>query len=140
MIAQRGRDFLLKVYDAPTTAFVTVAGLRRQSFALNTEPVDISSIDSQNQWRELLSGAGPKSAELTGSGVFKDSGADELVRAAFFGATHLNWQVCIPSFGVIEGPFQIRSLQYTATFAEELSFEIALQSAGALNFAPLVSG
>ncbi len=36
------------------------------------------------QWRELLAGAGVRSARVTGAGMFKDAASDEMLRAAFF--------------------------------------------------------
>ena len=43
----------------------------------------------------------------------------------------------IPAFGTIEGPFQISSLDYRGDHATEVTFELALESAGALTFASL---
>ena len=42
MVAQKGKDLLLKIDDG-TGAFITVAGLRTQRFALNADPVDITN-------------------------------------------------------------------------------------------------
>ena len=40
----------------------------------------------------------------------------------------------IPDFGLIEGPFLITALEYAGNHDGELSFDIALESAGALTF------
>jgi TP901-1 family phage major tail protein len=82
----------------------------------------------------LLAGAGIKTARLSGSGIFKDAASDEAVRAAFFAATIRDWQVVIPDFGTVEGPFQITALEYSGGHDNELTFELALESAGALSF------
>ena len=133
MTAQRGRDLLLKLDDG-SGAFVTVAGLRTQRIALNADTVDITHAESSGRWRELLAGAGVRRASLAGSGVFKDQASDETVRRSFFDGTILNWQVIVPAFGIIQGLFQISALDYRGDHAGEVTFELALESAGALTF------
>ena len=134
MTAQKGKDLLLKVRNAPDDAFITVAGLRARSVSFNAESVDISHTESAGRWRELLEGAGSRRASLSGSGLFKDSESDERIRALFFDGTIASWQVIIPDFGTLEGPFQITALEYSGQHNNELSFELALESAGELAF------
>jgi TP901-1 family phage major tail protein len=135
MVAQKGRDLLLKVDDGGT--FATVAGLRSRRLAFNAETVDVTDTESAGRWRELLGGAGVQRASLTGAGIFKDQASDATVRSAFFSATILNWQVVIPSFGTITGPFQVTALEYSGEHNGEVRFELALESAGALTFGAL---
>lgn len=133
MGAQKGRDLLLKIADE-RDAFVTIAGLRTQRLALNADTVDVTHAESAGRWRELLAGAGPRRASIAGTGVFKDAASDLLVRQVFFDGLIRQWQVVIPDFGTIQGPFQIISLDWRGEHAGEVSFEIALESAGALTF------
>lgn len=134
MAAQKGKDLLLKIDSTGLGAFTTVAGLRSRSLAFNAETVDITHQESAGQWRELLAGAGAKHARITGAGIFKDAASDETVRAAFFNGTIRAWQVVIPDFGVVEGPFQIAALEFTGRHDGELAFELSLESAGELTF------
>ncbi len=134
MAAQRGKDLLLKVDSTGTGSFTTVAGLRARSLAFNAASVDITHTESADEWRELLAGAGIKTARLSGSGIFKDAATDETVRAYFFAGSIHDWQAVIPDFGTVEGPFQITALEYSGSHDNELTFEIALESAGALTF------
>ncbi len=133
MAAQRGKDILLKLADA-TSAFVTVAGLRTRRFSLNAETVDVTHSESAGRWRELLDGAGVRRASISGSGIFKDGASDELVRQVFFDGAIRNWKIVLPDFGEITGPFQITSLDYRGEHAAEMTFEMAMESAGALTF------
>ena len=135
MAAQRGKDLLLKVADA-TGAFVTVAGLRTQRLALNAMTVDATSADSLGGWRELLAGAGVRKATINGGGIFKDSASDALMRQIFFDGVITTWQVIVPAFGIIQGLFQIAALDWRGDQASELTFELSLESAGPLAFAP----
>ncbi len=134
MAAQTGRALLLKVDTDGAGAFSTVAGLRSKSIALNAELVDVTNADSANAWRELLAGAGVKSARVQGSGIFKDAAADETVRGLFFNATIRDWQVIVPDFGTIQGAFQIAALDYAGEHDGEVTYTLALESAGALTF------
>ena len=134
MAAQKGKDLLLKVDSDGAGAFTTVAGLRSRTIAFNTEAVDITHAESAGQWRELLGGTGIKSARVTGAGIFKDASSDEIVRGYVFNGTVRDWQVVIPDFGTVAGPFHIGSFELTGRHDGEVAFEIALESAGELTF------
>jgi TP901-1 family phage major tail protein len=136
MAAQRGKDLLIKL-DMGSGAFETIAGLRASRISFNAETVDVTNLGSEGRWRELLSGAGVRSAAISGSGVFRDSATDERARAIFFGGEIPAFQVIIPDFGVVEGPFQISSIEYSGNHDGEAVYELALASAGALSFAAI---
>ncbi len=133
MIAQKGKDLLLKTADA-AGGFVTVAGLRAHRLSLNAAQVDASHQLSPGRWRELLAGAGLRSAAISGSGIFRDEASDARLRELFFAGENTAFQVIVPDFGTIEGPFQVTSLEYSGDHDGELTFEISLESAGELTF------
>ncbi|WP_421577884.1 phage major tail protein, TP901-1 family [Shinella sp. M31] len=132
MVAQKGRDLLLKIENG--AGFATVAGLRSKRLAFNTQIVDVTDSDSAGRWRELLGGAGVQRAAVSGGGIFKDQASDALVRSVFFNGTICDWQIIIPDFGTVSGPFQVAALEYSGAHDGEILFEIALESAGALTF------
>ncbi len=134
MAAQKGKDLLLKLDTNGTGTFVTVAGLRSRSISFNAETVDVTHAESVDEWRELLSGAGVKSARIAGAGIFKDAASDATIRAYVFDGTIREWQVVIPNFGTVEGLFQISSLELSGRHDGEVAFEMTLDSAGALTF------
>ncbi len=134
MAAQKGKDLLLKVDDDGLGSFVTMAGLRAKSLSFNTGTVDVTHSESTSQWRELLAGAGIKTARVTGSGVFKDAASDERARQLFFDGIIRDWQIIVPDFGTISGAFQITALEFSANHDGEVSFDLGLESAGALTF------
>lgn len=137
MTAQKGRDLLLKLDAAGTGSFATVAGLRSNALAFNAAAVDVTDQESAGQWRELLAGAGLKTATIKGQGIFKDAASDALMREIFFSGRIVSWQVVVPDFGTVTGPFQITALEFTGRHDSEVSFDLALESAGALTFAAL---
>ncbi len=136
MTAQKGNDLLLKVRDQSGANFETVAGLRARSISFNAQTVDISHSESVGRWRELLKGAGMRRASISGGGIFKDSASDARIRTLFFEDGIADWQIILPDFGILQGSFQITSLDYSGQHDGELTFEMALESAGALVFTP----
>jgi TP901-1 family phage major tail protein len=135
MPAQKGKDLLLKLANA-AGVFTTVAGLRTRQLSFNAEAVDVTHAESAGRWRELLAGAGVRRASITGSGVFRDEASDAAVREIVFDGAIRAWQVIVPGFGVIEGPFQVSTLEYRGEHDGEVTFEMSLDSAGQLTFQP----
>ncbi|GLK81443.1 MULTISPECIES: phage major tail protein, TP901-1 family [Methylopila] len=133
MAIQKGKDLLVKVQSAPGV-FTTVAGLRTRALSFNAETVDVTHSESAGRWRELLAGAGAKRASVAGAGVFRDEASDALVRGLAFDGAVETFQIVIPDFGRVEGPFQVTGLEFRGDHAGELTFDLALESAGALSF------
>lgn len=135
MVAQKGKDLLLKIDSNGLGSFTTVAGLRARRIAFNSETVDVTDSESSGRWRELLAGSGVRRAAISGSGIFKDAVSDGHVRTHYFAGSIVDWQFVVPSFGTIQGPFQITALEYSGNHDGEVTFEIALESAGSISFA-----
>ncbi len=134
MGAQPGKDLLLKLDTDGLGSLVSVAGLRARRIAFNAATVDVTDSDSVGRWRELLVDAGVRSASLSGTGIFRDAASDTSVRQLFFDGTIRDWQMVVPDFGTIQGPFQIVSLEYNGDHNAEVAFDLALESAGELTF------
>ena len=132
MAAQKGTDLLVKIADG--SGFTTVAGLRTRRLTFNAETVDVTHAESANRWRELLDGAGVKRAAIAGRGLFKDAASDALMRAAFFDGAVKSYQIVIADFGTVEDAFQITSLEFSGDHNGEVTYELALESTGALTF------
>jgi TP901-1 family phage major tail protein len=137
MGAQNGKDLLIKVDMAADGQFTTLAGLRATRVSFNAETIDVTSLESQGGWRELLSGAGVRSVSITGSGVFRDAATDERARQIFFDGEAPAFQVVIPDFGIVEGPFMVTSIEYGGSHNGEATYELSLASAGTLGFTAL---
>lgn len=137
MGAQNGKDLLVKVDLTGDGQFATLAGLRATRISFNAESVDVITLESQGGWRELLSGAGVKSAAISGAGVFRDASSDERARQIFFDGEIPLFQIVIPDFGVVEGAFQLTSIEYAGSHNGEATYEVTLASAGALVFTAL---
>ncbi|WP_029075562.1 phage major tail protein, TP901-1 family [Kaistia adipata] len=134
MTAQKGRDLLLKIDTSGSGDFATVAGLRARRFALNAETVDTTDADSAGRWRELLAGAGVRRASVSGSGIFRDATTDGAMRSLFFDGAIRDFQLIVPDFGTLAGPFQLTALDYAGEHDGAVTYEIALESAGLVSF------
>lgn len=137
MAAQKGKDLLVKLDADGAGTFMTVAGLRTRTLAFNARSVDVTNADSAGRWRELLEGAGMRSASISGRGIFRDQASDASIRQIFFDGLIRNWQVVVPDFGTIEGAFQIAALEFAGEHDGEVTFDMSLESAGALTFTAL---
>src|SRR5688572_19655586 len=122
MTAQKGKDLLIKIADG--ASYVTVAGLRTRRLSFNAETVDITHAESANRWRELLDGAG-----------VKDAATDALMRQTFFDGAVKNYQIVIPDFGTVQGAYQITNLEFAGEHNGEVTYDVALESAGEQTFA-----
>jgi TP901-1 family phage major tail protein len=107
--------------------------LRATRISFNAEVVDVTSTESGG-WRELLAGAGVRSASLSGSGVFRDQATDARAQDVFFSGYVPRFQVVIPDFGIVEGRFQITALEYAGNHDGEATYEMSMASAGVLTF------
>ena len=134
MATQAGQDVLIKIEDGITPGnFITIAGIRAKSIQMNAGLVDATHTQSSGGWRELLAGAGVKSVRVTGSGVFRDEASDLRMREVFLNRQHISWQLIIPDFATLTGPFHISQLSYGGDFDGEATFSVTLESAGAVS-------
>lgn len=133
MAGQRGRDMLLKVADG-AGGYETLAGIRASKVKLAQAMVDATHAGSADAWRELLAGAGVKSAQVSGRGVFKDAASDARMRALFFGGELADWRLVLPDFGILAGAFLIRELTWDGAYDGEMTFAVTLESAGQVSF------
>lgn len=138
MVAQAGKDLLLKVEDAalPGT-YVAVGGFRSNSFTINGEGVDITNKDSAG-FKELLDGAGVRSITASGTGVFMDDAIFAQVNTDVLAGSIKTWQVIIPAFGTYEGGYLITSVEFAGEHNGEATYTINLESSGAIAFTAAV--
>lgn len=135
MTGQRGRDVLIRISDggAPET-FITLAGIRTSEIELSAESVDGTAADSPEGWRELIAGAGVKSARVSGRGVFKDAASDARMRQVFFSGELARLQLLVPGMGTLTGTMHIKALKWSGPYDGEAGFSVTLESAGPINF------
>jgi len=108
---QKGKDLLLKVGDGGTSEiFTTLGAARATTVSIENNPVDITSLNSKG-FQELQVKGGVQSIEIHVEGIFKDSAAEEALRAAAFNRSVKNYQLIFPNGEMIEGAFVISQYQ-----------------------------
>lgn len=135
MVAQKGRDVLIKAESAPGSGvYNTLGGLRATSLSINNEPVDITNKDSAG-WRTLLEGAGVQSISVSGSGVFTDAAAYQVVRTAVMANDQINYKIAFPGdtyVRVYTGEFMIASFEEAGEHNAEMTYSLTLESSGTI--------
>lgn len=116
------KDVLVKIANG--SDYTTVAGLRTRRLAFNAEVVDASK-----PWKGQL-----HRVSLSGRGIFKNAAADSLIRVNFFDGAVKNYQIVIPAFGMVKGLFQITNLEFAGEHNGEVTYDVALESAGEVTF------
>ena len=133
MAAQKGKDLLVKVHDGDEFCHrrrhaVAQARVQRRDRRHHACGID----------QPLARAVGRRRRQARvgrGRGLFKDAATDALMRQNFFDGAVKTYQVVIPDFGTVEGAFQIVSLEFAGEHNGEVTYELALESAGALTFA-----
>lgn len=134
MAAQKGAALLLKIGDGGSPeAFTTVGGLRSTEISLADETVDVTSKDSSGN-RTLLPDAGISSVSISGSGVFTDAASETTLKNQWSAASFSNYQVIVPDFGTYSGSFQLTALSYAGEHNGEVTYNVSLESSGAIAF------
>lgn len=133
MVAQKGRDLLLKVLDTGTT-FTTLGGLRKTELKLGAETVDVTDVESSGQARELLEAGGVISASVSGSGIFKDDAMFAKAHTYYTAQSLKTYKIIIPSYGTFEGLFQITELALDGEYNGTVQYNISLESSGVIAF------
>lgn len=131
MTAQRGRDFLLKIYDESSSGYKTVGGMRSNSFSLNDAPVEITN-KSSGDFAEYMENGGVRSLTIGGSGIFVDDAEFRKVHDHMMAGTHADCQIIIPDFMTYTGKFAVKNLELTGEYNGEVSYNISLASSGAI--------
>ena len=128
LTAQKGMDFLLEKGATP------IGGFRGRSISLTTDTVDVTSSDDTDRWRQLLAGASVISLTVSGSGIVKDSAAQKTLVADLIAQTVDAYTVTVPGLGDFQGPFQVTSFQAQGEHSGEATYDITLESGGAITF------
>lgn len=133
MTAQAGREFVLAVDSG---GYLDVANCRTTDLTINDESVDITTKGSTGNWRELLAGAGTRSASISVEGVYDldDTGFAALV-AHVNAATFADCQLTTGSGETYTGDFHITNFALGGVHNGEGTFSATLESAGVITIA-----
>lgn len=134
MAAKGGKDFLLKVEDAPAGSgtYTTLGGLRSTSFTKSAEAIDATNHGS-NQNSEILNNAGIKKMSISGSGIFTSDASLGQIEDAHDNQTLTRFQVIdVDSGRTYIGLFKITSFERSGDYNNEQAYSISLESSGSV--------
>lgn len=131
VVGQKGRNFLIKVSDGTSpTAYVTLGGLRSTQIVINGGAVDISNKGSGG-WREMLPGAGVKSIDLTGDGVYDSSSAQfRALQNAVLNDQLVQMEVISGGGDAYQGTWSIDSITRTGNHDNAEMYQLKISSSG----------
>jgi len=132
MAAQKGKLVLLKADTAGGSpqVYTTIAGLRTNTWTVNGEDVDVTTKDDDG-WQQRLSGAGVRSITVAATGIFQDSGVEEIVRQWAFDQS-INWfQITFENGDRLECRFQISNYERGGDHDGAETYSLTLNSHGA---------
>lgn len=112
----------------------TIGGIRAKSFTINSETVDVTTADDSNRYRQLLAAVGIKHISVSGSGVIKDTQAQQTAITDLLAQTVDTYTLTVPGIGTFVGPFQLTQFQMGGPFNQEATFDISLESGGDITF------
>lgn len=135
MPSQKGRDLLLKIGNggSPTETFTTIGAARTVAMTLNNQPLDATTMDGAGI-QALAADAGVQTMQIKLEGLFKDSAAEEALRAAAFGRTSKNYELFFPNGDKYAAAFVIENYARGGSFDGLETFSVTLSRNGAGTF------
>jgi TP901-1 family phage major tail protein len=120
---------------SPTYTPVTSA--RATSLTVNKSQVDVTTITSGGV-KTLLAGAGITSFSISLSGAFEDSSQDKVLQAAAFAVpdAFLPLKLSCGNGDTYIGTFAVTSYKVAGTYNGEQTYDLSLDSSGAVTFTP----
>ncbi|MDE1151407.1 MAG: phage tail protein [Micavibrio sp.] len=134
MTGQKGRDLLLKIGNgADPENFSTLGAARTTAFSLNNQPADATTMDDGGMQR-FIGDAGVQSLQLKLDGVFKDSIAEEKLRAAAFNRLVPNFELWFPNGDKYAAAFAVQEYSRSGAHDGLESFTVTLARSGSGTF------
>lgn len=118
-------------------AFKTIGGLRTSTFSFSSDNIDVSNHGS-NQWKNIKSGAGMRSASVSGSGVYTNAANYRAMEVSAVANTQVKLAFVDVNAGrIYDGYFKINSLEASGEYDGEASFSMSADSNGTVSIAQL---
>ena len=144
MAKQNARELLVKLGTPGATpedpiTYAVVCGLTTRNVTLNTNLVDVTSIDCANPggpvWRETISGI--NSMDVTGNGFFENKSQFlALYNAQKSSTGHIDMEIVLPGAGKFVGKFGVGNMDVSGDLEGAVAQSINLQSSGEIVFTP----
>lgn len=130
MPSQKGRDLLLKIGDGEEDeTFTAIGAARTVAMTVNNQSADATSM-ADGGIQVLNAAAGVQSLSLRLEGIFKDSAAEESLRARAFSRAACHFLLQFPNGDSYSAPFVVESYNRGGSFDGLETFGVTLLRAG----------
>ena len=134
MTSQKGRDLLLKIGDgAEPENFITLGAARNTAMTINNQPVDATTL-ADDGMQAFIADAGVQSFQVKLDGLFKDSAAEALLRAAAFDRLAKNYTLQFPNGDKYAASFVVQDYARSGAYDGLEAFSVTLRRSGAGSF------
>lgn len=136
MPSQKGRDLLLKIGDgAEDEHFTAIGAARTAAMTVNNQSVDATTM-ADGGVQALAAAAGVQSLTLRLDGLFKDSAAEDLLRAAAFDRVLRHYRLQFPNGDYYTAAFAVENYGRGGSHDGLETFSVTLVRSGAGDFTP----
>ena len=126
MPSQKGRDLLLKIGDGgEPESFAALGAARTTAMSLDNRPADATTMDSGGV-QAVIAIAGVQGMSLRLEGLFKDSAAEGLLRAAAFNRSADNYELWFPNGDKYAASFVVQEYARGGAFDGLETFAVTL--------------
>lgn len=130
--ARTGRSLLLA--DGTGGGATTIAAMRTTRFTIQGQAVDVTDKSSPSQYRELLAGAGTVSVSVSARGLLSGAVQSQTLVSRAIARSLDSYRITFDNGDVLEGSFQIVQFEAAGEYDGEQTYQLALESGGALTF------
>jgi TP901-1 family phage major tail protein len=134
MAKAAGRKLKLEYSIDSGTTYTLLASVREKSINKASEPIDVSTDDSDAH-RTLLAEPASRSVDISVSGVSDDEYLMTQISAATASLVFEYIRVTYPDGATDTGTFFLNSLSRTGSYQDAVTFEASLQSSGVIVYA-----
>lgn len=135
-MALKGSAIVLK--KGTSSGGTQIAAGRTVSLAINSEIVDVTTVDNTNRWRQLLAATGVKTMSITFAGVLKDVATHNQMVLDVIAQTLDAYGLVVSTLGTFDGSFQISQFESSGEYNGEAQFTVTLESGGDITYAAVV--
>lgn len=131
MPSHKGRDLLLKIGDGEEEEnFATIGAARTAAMTLNNQSADATTM-ADGGVQVLNAAAGLQSLGIRLEGIFKDSAAEEALRAVAFDRNVRHFLLQFPNGDSYMAPFIVESYARSGSHDGLEGFSVSLSRSGA---------
>ena len=123
---------MMLLYLKKQESWQVIGGLRTSKFILNNKLIDASNLASEN-WRELMAKAALRYLDITITGAFVSSLAEQNIQQLAFNAEIAEYRLSFANGKYLCGNFQISNYEHLGNIDEEECYAINLSSSGKID-------